>query len=142
MKELNSRRVFHWCGFLGKSSSLALCLIFHQHRSLPNEVGGTQKAVLRKQRLQSVEGTIISLCQSETLNWICSLNSLYNFVSHICSSVSVAWHLGHSNPDCRIIPFFPPFSPPPVCLSLFYFFFFSFFCLFHLLTAVPLTSSI
>lgn len=73
--------------------------------------------MLRKQRLQSAEGTIISLCQSETLNWICSLNSLYNFVSHVGSAESIALHLGHSNPDRGIIPFFPPF---------FYFFFFLF----------------
>lgn len=109
MKELNSPRVFRWCWLSGKSSSLALCLIFYQNRSSPNEVRGTQKAVGWKQRLQSAEGTIISLCQSETLNWICSLNSLYNFVSHICSSVSVALHLGHSNPGRGIISFFPPF---------------------------------
>lgn len=78
--------------------------------------------MLRKQRLQSAEGTIISLCQSETLNWICSLNSLYNFVSHVGSAESIALHLGHSNPDHGIIPFSPPFFfllPPPVFLSLF-----------------------
>lgn len=69
-RELNSPRVFGWCCLSGKSSSLALCLIFHQTRSSPKEVGGTGKAVSWKQRLQSAQGTIISLCQSETLNWI------------------------------------------------------------------------
>lgn len=110
MKELNSQRVFFfffcWYCLSGKSSSFALCLIYHQNRCSPGEAGETQEAVLRKQRLQSAEGTAISLCQSETRNCICSLNSLCNFVSRIYSSVSVSLCFAHSVTVWGVIPFF------------------------------------
>lgn len=46
---------------------------------------------------------------SETLNWICSLNSHCNFVSHICSSacVTVFWPFRHHVSCYSFISFFP-----------------------------------
>ena len=96
-----------------------------------------QKVVLtvHKQRLQSVKQTTITLL-SETLNWICSLNSLCNFVRHICSAVciTVFWPFRHHVSCYSLFLFFP-------YLSLFCFFF-SFPCLFFSWQLLPLTSYI
>lgn len=142
MKELNSQRVFFcWYCLSGKSSSFTLCLIYHQNRCSPGEAGETQEAVLRKQRLQSAEGTAISLCQSETRNCICLLNALRNFVSHICSSVSVSLSFAHLLVAvCGVIPFLLLFFSSS--LSFLILFIFLFFPLsFHVPAAVSLTSS-
>lgn len=99
---------------------------------------GTPNAVLWKQRFQSAEATIISLCLSEALNWICSLNSLCNFFSHIA-----AFCLCHCILPLKNMTSFYSFFPlafSPSCLSFSFIYFSLVLHAFHLPAAFSMTS--
>lgn len=82
-----------------------------------------------------MEGTIVSLSQSETLNWICLLNFLCNSVGHIGSSVPV-WATLPLQTQYVLLFLSSFLFPLPVFLSLVYFSFLFFPMFFYLLVVV------